>query len=591
MLRLDRLRSLVDVYPGVEREDEMVAAFDFCLHGKGGAAPSIDTAMHGLVDAAARRPPAPRLRHRAGDGGRRGEADRGVLRRPGRLGAVAAPGLPAGPGHRRDQGGQPAGDRLHPRRARHHRLGRHLRGGRGELAGDHPHGGGVPRRARHRRAVRPGRARLRAAAGGRAPREGRRARSRRSAGSPRTDQPQVGHFTDNDVVLEFLSARAARAAGRAGHLLPGPLPAHQGQAAGRRPARRRAPVEEIVARLQELHEAYRADYQAYYDRHATPDSPADARRGPGDRAGARRGHVLLRQGQADRPGRGRVLRQRDQRDARRRVGVDLRADRARREKFRIEYWALEEAKLARMPKPKPLATRIALVTGAGSGIGKAIATGCAAEGACVVIADLNLRQRPAGGRRARRRRTWRSGSRVDVTDEAAVAPALAARRAGLRRGGPGGQQRRAVAVQAAAGDHRRRLGPAARRHGQGLVPGLPRGGAGDDRPGAGRRHRLHLVEELGVRRPEQHRLLRGQGRPGPPGPAAGRRARRARHPGQRHQPRRRRARLGDLRRRLGRQARRGLRGQGRRPRAPTTPSAPCSASEVLPEHVADAVSP
>ena len=52
MLRLDRMRALVDVYPGLDREDEMVAAFDYCLHGKGGAAPSIDTAMHGLVDAA-----------------------------------------------------------------------------------------------------------------------------------------------------------------------------------------------------------------------------------------------------------------------------------------------------------------------------------------------------------------------------------------------------------------------------------------------------------------------------------------------------------------------------------------------------------
>src|SRR5690242_1357160 len=52
VLRLDRMRALVDVYPGLEREDEMVAAFDYCLHGKGGAAPSIDTAMHGLVDAA-----------------------------------------------------------------------------------------------------------------------------------------------------------------------------------------------------------------------------------------------------------------------------------------------------------------------------------------------------------------------------------------------------------------------------------------------------------------------------------------------------------------------------------------------------------
>src|SRR6185295_18153363 len=51
VLRLDRLRALVDVYPGVEREDEMVAAFDHCLFATGGAAPSIDTAMHGLVDA------------------------------------------------------------------------------------------------------------------------------------------------------------------------------------------------------------------------------------------------------------------------------------------------------------------------------------------------------------------------------------------------------------------------------------------------------------------------------------------------------------------------------------------------------------
>src|SRR3954471_14532421 len=50
-LRLDRLRALREVYPGVAREDEMVAAFDYCLHGRGGAAPSIDTAMHGLVDA------------------------------------------------------------------------------------------------------------------------------------------------------------------------------------------------------------------------------------------------------------------------------------------------------------------------------------------------------------------------------------------------------------------------------------------------------------------------------------------------------------------------------------------------------------
>src|SRR6195952_755706 len=52
VLRVDRVRALQDVYEGVEREDEMVAAFDYTLFGKGGAAPSIDTAMHALVDAA-----------------------------------------------------------------------------------------------------------------------------------------------------------------------------------------------------------------------------------------------------------------------------------------------------------------------------------------------------------------------------------------------------------------------------------------------------------------------------------------------------------------------------------------------------------
>jgi NAD(P)-dependent dehydrogenase (short-subunit alcohol dehydrogenase family) len=61
----------------------------------------------------------------------------------------------------------------------------------------------------------------------------------------------------------------------------------------------------------------------------------------------------------------------------------------RQEAFNIEYWLLEEAKLQRMPKPKPLSGRIALVTGSAGGIGKAIAKKLAAEGACVMLNDVN----------------------------------------------------------------------------------------------------------------------------------------------------------------------------------------------------------
>ena len=103
-----------------------------------------------------------------------------------------------------------------------------------------------------------------------------------------------------------------------------------------------------------------------------------------------------------------------------------------REKFRIEYWALEEAKLQRLPKPKPLASRVAFVTGGASGIGKAIVERVVAEGACVVIADMNTKAAEdlaasLGGD------DFAVAVTVNVTSEADVSAALA--KANLAFGG------------------------------------------------------------------------------------------------------------------------------------------------------------
>ena len=420
VLRLDRMRALVDVYPGIDREDEMVAAFDYCLHGKGGAAPSIDTAMHGLVDSA-------HVDHLHPDSGiaiataADGEAltkeifgDKVVWvpwRRPGfQLGLDIAKIKSENP--------QAIGCVL---------------GGHGITAwGDSSEESetnslwiidtAAAYIAEHSKADPFGSA---VDGYGALPEAERQAKAAALAPTLRSiasaDKPMVGHYTDSDVVLDFLAAAEHPRLAELGTSCPDhflrtkvkplvlDLPAT-------------ASVEDSIARLRELHEAYRADYQGYYDRNATPGSPAIR--------GADPLIVLI-------PGVGMFSYGANKQTARvagefyvnainvmrGAEGLSTYAPIDESEKFKIEYWALEEAKLQRMPKPKPLATRIALVTGAASGIGKAIAQRLAAEGACVVIADLDLEKAQAAAAEIGNSDVA-VGIAANVADEAAVQAAI-----------------------------------------------------------------------------------------------------------------------------------------------------------------------
>ncbi|MFV2021092.1 bifunctional aldolase/short-chain dehydrogenase [Micromonospora sp. LOL_023] len=433
VLRVDRLRALAEMYRGEavgsRREDEMVPALDYCLHGRGGAAPSIDTAMHGLVDAAHvdhLHPEAGLAFATAADGAeltRRcfGDRVRWVpWRRPGfQLGvdiaAIArdhpqAIGVVLG-GHGITAWGATSDEcearSLEIIRTIERFLAEH---GRPEPFGP-VRGGYVALAAGQRRA--------RAAALAPVIR-----------GLVSTDTRQVGQFSDDDAVLDFLAREAHPRLAALGTSCPDhflrtrvrplllDLPAD-------------TPLDDAVARLRELHQRYRADYQAYYQRHAGPDSPP--MRGADPTIVLVPGVGMFSYGSDAATARIAGEYYRNAIEAMRGAeAVSTYAPIDEAEKFRIEYWALEEAKLRRLPAPRPLAGRIALVTGGGSGIGAATARRLAAEGAAVVVADRDsaaasqVAEDIGGPDRA-------VAVTVDVTDTDAVDTALT--RAALAFGG------------------------------------------------------------------------------------------------------------------------------------------------------------
>ncbi|NTS42951.1 bifunctional aldolase/short-chain dehydrogenase [Flavisolibacter sp. BT320] len=391
-LYVDRLRSLQNVYRGIEHEDEMVELFNHCIYDLVSKAPSIDTPLHGFL-------PFKHIDHlhpdaaiaiAAAKDGRRitEELFSGTIgwvdwQRPGfDLGLKLKQCLEENPGirgimlgsHGLFTWGDTAYDCYINSLEVIERCAEYIEDSLGKKG---PVFGGakvasLPKEKRLSQAVTLAPV------------------LRGLCSSALVQGGMIGHFTDNETVLEYINSVDLERLAPMGTSCPdhflrtkiSPLVLNL------QAEEDLSDVESVKEKLQPQFEAYRDMYADYYNQCKHPTSPAMRDPNP---------VVILYPGVcmftfAKDKATARVAAEFYQNAINVMRGAEAISEYTslpRQEAFDIEYWLLEEAKLQRMPKPKALSGRIALITGSGGGIGKAIAKRFAQEGACVVISDNN----------------------------------------------------------------------------------------------------------------------------------------------------------------------------------------------------------
>ncbi len=396
-LYVDRLRSLENVYRGIEHEDEMVDLFNHCIYDLQSKAPSIDTPLHGFL-------PFKHIDHlhpdaaiaiaAAKDGKRitqelfNGEIGWVEWQRPGfDLGLQLRQCLAENPGIRGIM------------------LGSHGLFTWGDTAYEsYVNTLTVVERCAEYLAVNYGKKRPIFGGAKVADVDADNRKKQAAALAPilrgfcSSERRMVGHFTDDPRVLEFINSNDVDRLAPLGTSCPdhflrtkiSPLVLDLA------PNADLSDAAALKAQLEPAFEAYRAMYKEYYDTCKRPNSPAMRDPNP----------VIILY-----PGIGMFSFSKDKQTARvaaefytNAINVMKGAEAIseytslpRQEAFDIEYWLLEEAKLQRMPKPKPLSGKIALVTGSAGGIGKAIARKFVQEGAVVVLNDLNAERLEEAG--------------------------------------------------------------------------------------------------------------------------------------------------------------------------------------------------